>query len=288
MALIQKILGIAPKEEADGGFSPSPVALKLATTGKTDYDHTRYPDAPAENRKKILMVCTEERHMTMANGKRFYTGNHPVETLVPMLHLTQAGFDIDVFTPNGKPVKIETWAMPHQDETVIRFYEGVKPQFEAPGSLGDFVQTKMKDAPPYVALFIPGGHGAMLGLPDNRDLGEIVRWADAKDLFVLAICHGPAALLSAGPEKAGDSFLYAGYKIAAFPDRLDKLTPLFGYMPGQMPWHFGERLKALGVDIINTKADGTCHRDRKLITGDSPKAANRFGKMAAEALLEET
>jgi D-lactate dehydratase / protein deglycase len=29
------------------------------------------------------------------------------------------------------------------------------------------------------------------------------------------------------------------------------------------------------------------HRDRKLLTGDSPFAANALGKLAAESLLEE-
>ena len=58
------------------------------------------------------MVCTEEKNMTMANGKIFSTGNHPVEIGLPMLHLLNAGFDIDIVTPTGNPVKIEMWAMP--------------------------------------------------------------------------------------------------------------------------------------------------------------------------------
>jgi molecular chaperone Hsp31 and glyoxalase 3 len=61
------------------------------------------------------------------------------------------------------------------------------------------------------------------------------------------------------------------------------MTPLFGYMPGHMPWYFGEKLKELVVEIINKKANGTCHRYRKLITGDGPNAANGFGKMAADS-----
>ena len=31
--------------------------------------------------------------MKMQNGKLFSTGNHPIEALVPMLHLKNAGFD---------------------------------------------------------------------------------------------------------------------------------------------------------------------------------------------------
>jgi molecular chaperone Hsp31 and glyoxalase 3 len=75
--------------------------------------------------------------------------------------------------------------------------------------------------------------------------------------------------------------------MAVFPDALDKQTPMFGYMPGHMPWYFGEKLRELGVEIINKKANGTCYQDRKLITGDSPKAANEFGKMSAMALIKE-
>jgi molecular chaperone Hsp31 and glyoxalase 3 len=58
-------------------------------------------------------------------------------------------------------------------------------------------------------------------------------------------------------------------------------------MPGHMPWRFDEKLKKLGVTIINKKADKTCHIDRKLISGASPQAANDFGKLSAIELLKE-
>ena len=73
--------------------------------------------------------------------------------------------------------------------------------------------------------------------------------------------------------------------MAAFPDSVDKQTPWIGYMPGHMPWRFGEKLRGLGVQFVNTKADDTCHTDRRLVTGASPKAANAFGQMAARELL---
>ena len=60
---------------------------------------------------------------------------------------------------------------------------------------------------------------------------------------------------------------------------------MIGYLPGHMPYRFGERLKALGVTLVNKKADATCHVDRRLITGASPEAANAFGKLAAQELL---
>ena len=285
--MIKKLLGLAPLPTDDGAFSPSRFALKVATSSKTDFDGTVYPNSYKEGKLKILMVCTEERNMTMANGRKFSTGNHPVEMMLPMLHLKNAGFDIDVFTPTGGSVKIEMWAMPNEDENVKGIYSEYQTQFENPKSLSDFVKNEMEDDADYLAVYIPGGHGAMLGLPDNNDLKELIRWSHKKELHMLAICHGPAALLAENLDNDKDSFLYKGYSIAAFPDAVDKQTPMIGYMPGHMPWKFGEKLKALGVTIINKKADKTCHIDRKLITGASPQAANDFGKLAATELLKE-
>lgn len=82
-------------------------------------------------------------------------------------------------------------------------------------------------------------------------------------------------------------FAYNGYKMVAFPDKVDKQSPRIGYMPGQLPWHLGERLEELGVTILNTKADDSCHVDRKLVTGASPAASYELGKLAARALLDE-
>jgi molecular chaperone Hsp31 and glyoxalase 3 len=285
--MIKRLLGIAPTPTGDGAFSPSRLALKLATSSKTDFDGTVYQNPYKGGKLKVLMVCTEERNMTMANGKKFSTGNHPVEMLLPMLHFKNAGFDIDIVTPTGKPVKIEMWAMPKEDENVKTIYSEYKEQFENPNKLSDFVNNSMIDNSDYIAIFIPGGHGAMLGLPENNDLNKLIHWSHKKDLFMLAICHGPAALLAANLNNDKDSFIYQGYKIAAFPDSVDKQTPMIGYMPGHMPWKFGEKLNELGVTFINKKADKTCHIDRKLISGASPQAANDFGKLSATELLKE-
>jgi molecular chaperone Hsp31 and glyoxalase 3 len=275
-----------PTETDDGTYIPSPLALKLATSSTTDFDNTTYENKYTGN-KKVLMICTEERNMTMANGKKFSTGNHPVEMLLPILHLKNAGFDVHVVTPTGKPVAIEMWAMPEEDKHVAAIYAEFKNKFENPGSLSDFVTNGMNDNSDYAAIFIPGGHGAMLGLPENKDLNTLINWSYHKELFTLAICHGPAALLAANLNNDKDSFIYKGYKIASFPDAVDAQGPMIGYTPGDMPWIYGEKLNNLGVTIINQKADNTVYQDRKLITGASPLAANDFGKLAATALLKE-
>ncbi len=284
--MIKKLFGLHPNPTADGAFSPSNLSLRLATSDTTDYSPVNFSKTVQEKKYKIVVVCTEQAHLTMKNGKIFSTGNHPVETFVPLLHLKNAGFDFDIFTPTGKPVQIEMWAMPEKDKNVLAIYKEYKNQFDRPGSLNDLVKNNFNNNPEYIAVFIPGGHGALIGLPEDKNVGALIKWAFNKNLFVFAICHGPAALLAAKPSNKEEQFIYSGYKIAAFPDKVDKQSPLIGYMPGQLTWFFGEELKKAGVQIINSNADNSCNANRKLITGASPKAANNFGILCATKLLE--
>lgn len=222
--------------------------------------------------------------MTMENGKMFSTGNHPVEALLPMLHLKNAGFDFKIATLTGKPVVFEMWAFPNEDEHVKAIYNEYKSSFERPMKLQDFVENSFANSEAYAAVFVPGGHGAMLGIPEDENVGKVLNWAHDNNLFTITLCHGPGSLLATTLNN--QSFLYEGYEMAVFPDSVDKQTPMIGYLPGHMPWGLSEKLKELGAKLVNTKSDDTVCLDRRLITGASPMASNELGKLAANTLLK--
>ncbi|MFK7904141.1 MAG: glyoxalase III HchA [Chitinophagales bacterium] len=282
--MLKRLLGIAPKLESDGSYSPSKIALKLATSPKTDFENISYTKYQGK-KSKILAIFTEQKNMTMQNGKKFSTGNHPVEALLPMLHLRNAGFDFEIATPTGKPVVFEMWAFPNKDEHVKAIYNEYKSSFERPKKLQEFVDTSFAESASYAAVFVPGGHGAMLGIPEDKNVGKILNWAHQNDLFTITLCHGPGSLLATTLNN--QKFLYQGYEMAVFPDSVDKQTPMIGYLPGHMPWGLSEKLKSLGAKLMNTKSDDTVCLDRKLITGASPLASNNLGKLAANTLLKE-
>lgn len=284
MSFFKKLLGIAPKLESDGSYSPSKIALKLATSAKTDFENISYKKYNG-NKSKILAIFTEQKNMTMKNGKKFSTGNHPVEALLPMLHLKNAGFDFEIVTPTGKPVIFEMWAFPNEDEHVKAIYNEYKSSFEKPKKLKNFIDDSFTNTESYAAVFVPGGHGAMLGIPEDKNVGKILNWAHENDLFTITLCHGPGSLLATTLDN--QNFLYKGYKMAVFPDSVDRQTPMIGYLPGHMPFGLSDRLKNLGANIVNSKSDNTVCLDRKLITGASPLASNELGKLAATTLLKE-
>ena len=284
LAFITLYFSSRPNLEEDGSYSPSSLALILGTVSKTDFEEIKYTKYQGD-KSKVLVIFTEQKNLEMKNGKSFSTGNHPVEALVPMLHLKNAGFDFEIATPTGKPVVFEMWAFPEQDEQVKAIYNEYKSSFEHPKKLTEFITNSFANDSSYAAVFIPGGHGAMIGIPDDRNVGKVLNWAHQNDLFTITLCHGPGALLSTTLDN--QKFLYDGYKMAVFPDAIDEMTPLIGYLPGHMILGVSERLKNLGAIIVNTESDKTVCVDRKLITGASPLASNELGKLAANTLLKE-
>ena len=280
--MLKKIFGFNSTLESDGSYSPSKMSLKLATANKTDFENIAYQKYQGE-KSKILIILTEDKNMGMANGTFFSTGNHPVETLLPMLHLKNAGFEFEIATPTGKPVVFEMWAFPQNDKYVQSIFEEYNNSFMKPISLEAEVNQLLNKTESYAAVFIPGGHGALLGLPEDKNVAKVLNWAFKNDLYIISLCHGPGAFLSTALNH--QKFIFDGYQMAVFPDSVDRMTPKIGYLPGKMPYALNERLISLGAKIVNTKSDKTVCIDRRLITGASPLASNELGKLAVTTLL---
>ncbi|ULA62976.1 MAG: Hsp31 molecular chaperone [Nitrospira sp.] len=276
-----------PDQAEENAFFPSAYSLGKFTSTKSDLDGTDYPNAYRGGKWKVLVIATDERYLLMQNGTMFSTGNHPVEMLLPMYHLHKAGFDFDIATLSGNPVKLELWALPKEDEAVQSIYHKYLDKLKSPLKLSDVIEKNLGNDSHYIGLFIPGGHGALVGIPHSLDVKAVLKWAMDKDKHIISLCHGPASLLAAAVGESKDNYMFKGYKICVFPDSIDKKTPEIGYMPGALPWFIGEKLKELGVEILNSDITGQTHQDRKLITGDSPFASNNVGKAAAKALLKE-
>lgn len=281
-------LPVADRAE-ENAFFPSEYSLSQYTSKVTDFDGFKFDKPYTGGKYRILMIGTDERYLLTQNGTMFSTGNHPVETLLPMLHVHEAGFPIDVVTLSGNPVKFEMWAMPTEDKAIASIYQEYLAQIKTPTKLGDIIdQVTAKDSP-YIGVMIPGGHGAFSCLPHSKEVKRILNWALNNDKFIITLCHGPAALVSASIDEKLEDFPLKGYELCVFPDSLDEGANIdIGYIPGRLQWLVAERLEELGMKVINkAPLTGVVHKDRKLLTGDSPLAANNLGILAADELLKE-
>lgn len=273
-----------PDQAEHNAFFPSPYSLAEYVPSRTDFDGANHAVTTA-TRRKILLIGADERYLRVENDRYFSTGNHPIETLLPVLHLQAAGYEIEVATASGNLMKFELWAFPAEDDAVKQAWDRLRPQIENPRRLSDVLENELGDGGDYAAVFIPGGHGAMINMSGDPVIGETVAWFLKNDRVIITLCHGPAAMLAATKDN-GDS-LFAGYSICAFPDALDSGANVdIGYLPGPMTWLLSERLRERGVTVVNDDMTGAVHRDRLVVTGDSPLAANALGKLAVETLAE--
>ncbi|HVR62714.1 MAG TPA: DJ-1/PfpI family protein, partial [Polyangia bacterium] len=88
------------------------------------------------------------------------------------------------------------------------------PVFRKPVKLGALSDAQVLD---FDCLFIPGGHGPMVDMANNLDVGRVLRLFHGAKKTIAGLCHGPAAFLSAG-ETPGGRWVFDGYKMTSFTD----------------------------------------------------------------------
>jgi putative intracellular protease/amidase len=129
------------------------------------------------------------------------------------------------------------------------------------------------------ALFIPGGQGPMADMADNHEIGRLIRLLHEQDRSIATLCHGPAALLSAGPREDGQ-WLFDGYRLTSFSNEEEYQT-----RPGkQPPWYVETALRNAGAVFDGSPSCWASHVvvDRNLITGQNPMSSDA----TADALLK--
>jgi putative intracellular protease/amidase len=150
------------------------------------------------------------------------------------------------------------------------------PGLRHPGNLAALTDEEIRD---FDGAFIPGGHGSMVDFPDNPDVGRVLRLTHDEGKPIAALCHGPAALLSA-PQVDG-AWMFDGYRMTAFTDEEEDQTKA-GKIG--MPWYVEAALKNRGAIFDDGDAAWVSHMvvDRNLITGQNPGSA----EAVAGALLK--
>jgi len=135
------------------------------------------------------------------------------------------------------------------------------------------------------ALFAPGGHGPMVDMADNPDVGRALAVLHAKQAPIASLCHGPALLLSA-PANGEGQWLFDGFRLTSFTDEEEEQTP-----PGKlgMEWWLETALKQAGAVFDDSPAAWTSHVvvDRNLITAQNPQSADASAEAVLKYLSEQ-
>lgn len=154
------------------------------------------------------------------------------------------------------------------------------PGFQHPVALAALADAELGE---FDAVFAPGGHGPMVDLADNPDVGRLLAALQARRAPIAALCHGPAMLLAA-PERADGLWLFDGYRMTSFTDEEEDQTE-----PGLLglAWLLDVALKNAGAVFDDGPAAWVSHVvvDRNLVTGQNPESTEATADAVIKKLL---
>lgn len=222
--------------------------------------------------KTILMVLTSHSSMENTDSK---TGVWLGEFTDPYYKFIDAGYQVSLCSPKGgrPPVDPMSELTEHITGANRRFQddEAAKHDFSHTTPLN---QIKSSD---YDAVFYPGGHGPIWDLATDNNSGMLIHEFLDAGKPVAAVCHGPAALISAENQRPG--FL-KGKVISAFSNTEETLVA----RSSNVPYLLQSKLEQFGAQVKTALVPFLSHveLDGLLITGQNPLSAGP----AAEALIE--
>ncbi|MEC0229998.1 type 1 glutamine amidotransferase domain-containing protein [Paenibacillus alba] len=210
--------------------------------------------------KKILIVVTSANQIDSEKS----TGLWLSEFAEPYIEFSKQGFDITVASPLGGKTPIDNNSLSADLSQEILNTEKF---------LANTIKVDEVESADHDAIFLPGGHGTMLDLPDNEKLQTLLREFYEAGKIVAAVCHGPAGLVHT--KLSDGKFLVEGKRITAFTDSEEKAAGL----DSLMPFLLESKLRQSGSSFV-AAPDWSDHYevDGNLITGQNPQSTLSVAK----------
>ena len=223
---------------------------------------------------KALIVCTN--HAWLDVGKP--TGLFASEMTVPYYLFSDAGIQVDLASPKGgeiavDPISLRPIPRSEHDDRFLADTE-LKTKVRNSISISDI------DVDDYDVIFFAGGWGAAFDLGFSDIIGEKVTEANAKNLVLGGVCHGPLGFLKA--KNADGEPLVKGRRITAVTDKQVKELGI-----ETTPHHPERELRELGADFQCThrRRDPLANHwevDGNIVTGQNQNA----GPMVAREIMK--
>jgi putative intracellular protease/amidase len=256
----------------------------------------------------VLVVISGADHLDLRHGGSHPTGFYLNELMQPVLLLEAAGHTLTFATSDGRIPTLD------KGSANARSFGGNEAALKtAQNRLDQLRLLSATDSPVislarieqigvahFDAVFVPGGHAPMQDLVTDAALGRILTAFHNAHKPTAAVCHGPAALLSAVPDAAAYAkalesgtakiqprWIYAGYRLTVLDDRVEnQVKGMFG--GDTMKFFPEDALKTAGAKFSQGSDPLAPYvvTDRELITGANPASASAVGQALVESLTK--
>ena len=218
--------------------------------------------------KRILMILTSHSQLENTDST---TGLWIGEFTDPYYEFIDQGYSVTLASPKGGQPPIDP--MSQLTENITASNRRFKEDQAAQSALKSTLPLSEIIAENYEALFFPGGHGPLWDLANNEICGKLIVNFLSNGKPVAAVCHGPAALISAAQV---DPSILKGKKVTGFSNAEEILA----MRSNNIPYNLEDRLKELGGDYHKNLVPFMVHleEDGFLITGQNPLSAGPTAK----------
>lgn len=211
----------------------------------------------------------------------------------PYYFLTEAAYEVDVFSPDGGACVADAMSDP-DDVSGWQAEDAISRGYKNDPAFMELVRTTRRvdeiDVDRYDAIVVAGGQSPMFTFETATGLHrKFVEFYEAGRLAV-ALCHGTAVLRWA--RLSDGTPLVAGRTVTGFPnveeDFADEAVWAMGALPRDqhvMPWRIEDELRALGANYIQAgRFTPFAIRDGNLVTGQQNFSGAEVARVILEAL----
>lgn len=232
----------------------------------------------------VLMVLSAATHWTLSDDSRHPTGVWAEEFISPHDVFTEAGWEITVATPGGRPAVIDPASLGTAGGLFPRttgFRDCVDRLFPL---LRTPVNLYRLDLADYDLVFYPGGYGPMEDLARDPVAGAMLSERVAAGGPVAFSCHGAAAAL--GAAACMDISPFRGRVMTAFSNSEERLTRI----APRVPWMLEDRLRAAGVEYSRAILPFRPHvvADRTIYSGQNPQSSGHLARRVVADLSAQS
>ena len=228
--------------------------------------------------------------MVVANPAVATTTGWPVgfwasELVHPWYEFTQAGYEVDVASPEGGPVSVDAFSDPRDasgysaDDVLSR---GFLETPELAAILEDTPRISDLDLEAFDAIVVCGGQSPMFTFADNEDLAAALRTFYEAEKPTAALCHGVAALMNV--TLSDGEPLIKGRTITGFSNAEEDAA---NAAVGQeiMPWRIEDTAVERGAHYVQGGLwRAFAVQDGRLISGQQQYSGRRTAELVIDAL----
>ncbi|MES2671692.1 MAG: type 1 glutamine amidotransferase domain-containing protein [Pseudomonadota bacterium] len=244
----------------------------------------------AERRKRVALV--------IANPTTSTTTGWPVgfwwsELTHPWLAFTEAGYEVEVFSPNGGACEGDGMSDPN-DASGYSSTDLISQGFIHTPELKALVENTRPvseiDVAAFDAIVVAGGQAPMFSYADATGLHDTFVAFYSAGKIAAALCHGTAILDFA--KLPNGEYLVEGKTVTGFAnieeDFADNAVWRYNLLPRDkhlMPWRIEDALRARGANYVQAGLwRSFAVRDGNLITGQQNFSGAETARLVIEAL----